>query len=194
MGAQPGRVPAPSPASRSPSSLLRATADTEIMGVKELLATARWLWRLCWRAARHPGEGCAGWFAPVLFQPWGFPGAAWWGWAGLILWPCSEFFWLHKEFCVCGCNPEKYWVENALNGCCWSLEARAVLLSVSTPPARCVEGRWGHQAGIYLPGGTCITHWCSRRGAKAGCTAVGDAVWGRSALACVCGYLTWGQH
>lgn len=69
-----GCVPASPPASCFPSFLPLATADMEIMGIKRLLATAWWLLWLCRRTAHHPGEGCAGWFASVLFQPWGFPG------------------------------------------------------------------------------------------------------------------------
>lgn len=109
-----------------PSFLLLATAGTEIMGIKELLAMAWWLSRLCWRTAHRPREGCADWFASMLFQPQGFPGArahvcgSWQGWARLVLRPRLGWFWWHEELCACGCHLEKYRVGNAGSGCRWS--------------------------------------------------------------------------
>lgn len=83
-----------------------------------------WWLRLCWRTAHHLGEGCAGWFASVLFQPWGAGLCMALGKAGhgLSCGPAGVFVWffslvqLHEELCVCGCNLEKSGVGNAPRG------------------------------------------------------------------------------
>lgn len=161
------------PAACSPSFLLLATAGTEIMGIKELLATAWWLLRLCWRTSHHPGVGCAGWFASTLFQPWGFPGAlahvcgSWQGRACPAA-TLGAFLVARGVMCVwlqAGGRPRWESTEWSLVVLGWSSAAWAVLLRMfSHRQLRASEGGGdaGVAHGIYLPWGACVAHLCSR--------------------------------